>query len=164
VIRWNALFPSLLTCVFLPSLRKTSLSHPVLVVFNGSFSAEFAIPRIPLYTASKAFVQRLPSSLWADERFIPGQSKIEFMYLHTGNVQSNTISMPANFARPTSDEYAAHVVKALGSRRVEVVPYVGHSVGLGIIRSLPGFLLRYALKGEVKGLFSMEARKSKKEY
>ena len=161
--RWNALFPTLLTRVFLPSLRKTSLSHPVLVVFNGSFSAEFAIPRIPLYTASKAFVQRLPSSLLADERFIPGQSNIEFMYLHTGTVQSNTITMPANFGRPTSDEYATHVVKALGSGRVEVVPYVGHRIGLAIVRSLPDFILRYMFKQETKGLFDMEASKSKKE-
>ena len=157
------MFPTLLTRAFLPSLRKTSLSRPVLVVFNGSFSAEFAIPRIPLYTASKAFIQRLPSSLRADERFIAGESSIEFMYLHTGTVQSNTIIASANFARPTSDEYATHIVKALGSGRVEVVPYVGHQIGLTVIRSLPGFLLRRVLKEEAKGLFSMGAKKSKKE-
>ncbi|KAF9653897.1 NAD(P)-binding protein [Thelephora ganbajun] len=163
VIRWNALFPTLLTRAFLPSLRKTSLSHPVLIVFNGSFSAEFAIPRIPLYTASKAFVHRLPSSLSADERFIAGQSNIEFMYLHTGSVQSNTITEPADFSRPTSDDYAAHIVKAFGSGREEVVPYIGHRIGLTIIHSLPSFILRGALKGEANKLFIMEAKKSKKE-
>lgn len=84
------------------------------------------------------------------------------MYIHTGNVQSNTIAAPANFSRPTSDEYATHVVKAFGSGRVEVVPYVGHWIGLTIIRSLPDFLLRYVLKEEAKGLFDMEAKKSKK--
>lgn len=85
------------------------------------------------------------------------------MYLHTGNVQSNTIVAPANFARPTSDEYATHVVNALGSGRVEVVPYFGHWIGLAIIRSLPDLILRYVLKEEAKGLFDMEARKFKKE-
>jgi 17beta-estradiol 17-dehydrogenase / very-long-chain 3-oxoacyl-CoA reductase len=163
VIRWNALFPTLLTRAFLPSLRKTSLSHPVLVVFNGSFAAELALPRLPLYTASKAFLQRLPSSLNADERFIRGESNIEFMYVHTGTVQSNTITGPANFFRPTSDEYATYIVKAFGSGRVEVVPYVIHRIGLAIIRNLPGFLQRVELKEEAKALLSMGAKKPKNE-
>ena len=85
------------------------------------------------------------------------------MYLHTGTIQSNTITAPAGFAHPTSDEYATHVVKALGSGRVEVVPFFGHWIGLTMVRSLPDFLLRYVLKEEAKGLFNMEARKSKKE-
>jgi 17beta-estradiol 17-dehydrogenase / very-long-chain 3-oxoacyl-CoA reductase len=163
VIRGNALFPTFLTRAFLPSLRKTSLSHPVLVVFNGSFSAELAIPRITLYTASKAFIKRLPSSLRADERFIAGESNIEFMYVHTGTVQSNNIIASTNFARPTSDEYATHIVKALGSGRVEVVPYVGHQIGLMFIRALPELLLQRFLKEEAKGLFSIGSKKSKKE-
>ena len=85
------------------------------------------------------------------------------MYLHTGSVQSNTIIEPADFSRPTSDEYAAHVVKAFGSGREYVVPYIGHRVGGTFIRNLPGFLLRSALKEEAKKLFVMEAGKSKKE-
>jgi len=163
VVRWNALFPALLTRAFLPSLRKTSLSHPVLVAFNGSFSAEFAIPRIPLYTASKAFVSRLPSSLSADERFNAGTSNVEFMYLHTASVQSNTITEPVDFSRPSSDDYAAHVVKAFGSGRENVVPYIGHRVGLTILHNLPSFILQGVLKEEAKKLFIMEERKFQKE-
>ena len=161
VIRWNALFPTLLTRAFLPSPRKTSLAHPVLVVFNGSFSAEFAVPRIPVYTATKAFVQRLPSSLSADEKFIPGESNVEFMNLHTGSVQSNTIAEPADFSRPTSDDYAAYIVKTFGSGRMDVVPYIGHMIGLTLLRNFPGFILRNILKEEAKKLFIMEARKTK---
>jgi len=161
VVRWNALFPTFLTRAFLPSLRKTSLALPVLVVFNGSFSAEFAVPRTPLYAAAKAFVQRLPSSLNADERFIPGESNVEFMYLHTGSVQSNTITEPADFSRPTSDDYAAYIVKAFGSGRVDVVPYVGHRIRLTLLRVSPGFILRNALKEKAKNLFIMKAKKIK---
>jgi len=161
VIRWNALFPTFLTRAFLPSLRKTSLAHPVLVVFGGSFSAEFAVPRVPLYSATKAFVQRLPSSLSADEKFIPGESNVEFMYLHTGSVQSNTIVEPADFSRPTSDDYAAYIVKTFGSGRVDVVPYVGHKIGLTLLRRFPSFILRNILKEEANKLFTMETRKTK---
>ena len=77
-IRRNTLFSTPLTRTFLPSLYKTSLSHLV-VVFHDSFSAELAIPHIPLHSAPKAFVKRLPSSLSADKRFIPSESRI---YVH----------------------------------------------------------------------------------
>jgi short-subunit dehydrogenase len=157
----NALFPTLLTRAFLPSLRKTSLAHPVLVVFHGSFSAELAIPRIPLYTAAKAFVRRLPSSLSADEKFIPGDSNIEFMYIHTASVQSNLITEPADLSRPTSHDYATYIVKAFGSGRMDVIPYVGHKIALTVIHSFPGFVLRNIMKEEAKKLFIMEARKTK---
>ena len=163
VVRWNALFPTLLTRAFLPSLRKTSLSHPVLVVFHGSFAGEMSIPQIPLYSASKAFVTRVSLGLNASERFTPGESNIEFMHIHTASVQTNTIVEPADFSRPTSDDYATHVVRAFGSGRDNVVPYIGHRVALGVLRTLPNFILRGALREEAQKLFVMEAKKSKKE-
>lgn len=122
-----------------------------------------AIPQIALYSASKAFVNRLSFSLSAGERFTPGESNIEFMYIHTGSVQSNTIVEPADFSRPTSEDYATHVVRAFGSGREDVVPYIGHRVGLIVLHTLPSFILRGALKDEVKKLFAMEAKKSKKD-
>jgi 17beta-estradiol 17-dehydrogenase / very-long-chain 3-oxoacyl-CoA reductase len=152
VIRCNAVFPTFLTRAFLPSLRKTSLSHPVLVVFSGALSAEFAVPLIPLHAASKAFIRRLPSNLRADERFVSGKSNIEFMHVYTGIVQSNTVTVLANLFRPTSDDYAAHIVKVLGSGRMEVIPYVGHLIGLTILRGLPDFLQWRVLKEGAKGL------------
>ena len=85
------------------------------------------------------------------------------MYINTGSVQSNTIIEPADFLRPTSDEYATHVVRAFGSGREDVVPYVGHRIGLTIIRCLPSFVQRVTLKDEAKKLFVMEAKKSKKK-
>ena len=85
------------------------------------------------------------------------------MHLHTGSVQSNTIIEPADFSRPTSDDYAVHVMRALGSGRGDVVPYVGHRIVLTIMRSLPNFVLRRAFKEEAKKLLGMEAKRSKKE-
>ena len=77
--------------------------------------------------------------------------------LPNGSVQSNIITSPADFTRPTSDEYATHVVTALGSGRAEVIPYVGHWIGLTITRSLPNFILRHLLGAGAWGLFIMEA-------
>jgi len=122
-----------------------------------------AIPQIALYSASKAFVNQLSFSLSAGERFTPSESNVEFMYIHTGSVHSNTIVEPVDFSRPTSDDYAMHVVRAFGSGRENVVPYIGHRVGLTILHTLPNFILRGALKEEVKKLYAMEAKKSKKE-
>jgi len=84
------------------------------------------------------------------------------MYLHTGSVQSNSITEPADFSRPTSDDYAAYIVKAFGSGRVDVVPYVGHRIGLTLLHIFPGFILRGALKEEAKKLFIMETKKIKR--
>jgi len=101
--------------------------------------------------------------LSADERFIPGTSNVEFMYLHTGSVQTNTITQPVDFSRPSSDDFATHVVRAFGSGREDVVPYVGHKIGLTILRSLPSFVLRNVLKEEAKKMFIMKAKKLQKE-
>ena len=83
------------------------------------------------------------------------------MYLHTGSVQSNTIVEPADFSRPTSDDYATYIVKTFGSGRVDVVPYVGHKIGLTLLRRFPSFILRNILKEEANKLFTMETRKTK---
>lgn len=163
VVRWNALFSAFLTQAFLPSLRKTSLSHPVLVAFHGSFAAELPAPRFPLGSASRAFVRLFSAGLNADERFTTGESNIKFMHLYTGTVQSSTITAPAGVARPTSDEYAALIVKVLGCGRAEVVPYFVHMIILTILRGLPAPLLRHVLRTMAKGLLVEEAKKSKAE-
>ena len=65
------------------------------------------------------------------------------MCLHTGSVQSNATIEPAYFSRLTYDDYAAYVVKAFGSGREDVIPYVGHKIGFVIVRILPNFILRF---------------------
>ena len=154
VIRWNVLFPTFLTRAFLSSLRKTSLSSPVLVVFNSSFSPEFAVPNFPLYPATDAFVQRLPSCLSINEKIVPGESKIEFMHLHVGPVHSNTTPKPTDSSSQTSDDYAAHIVKAFGSGREDVVPLATDKIQLTITRNLPGFVQQEMLKKEAGKRFT----------
>jgi len=139
VIGWTVHFPTLLMRAFLPSLRKTSLLHPVLVVFNGSSSPEFTVPHTPLHTATEAFVQRLLSSLNADEKFVPGKSNIEFMYVHVGSAQSNPATGPADPSPTTFDDRAARIVKTFGSGREDVVPSATDRVQLTIIDNFPGF-------------------------
>ena len=149
-IKSNVLFPTLLTRAFLPSLRKTSLSHPVLVVFNGSVSPEFSVSDIPLYTATEAFAQQLSSSLSADEKLTPGESKIEFMYLHRGSVQSSSTAKPGDSSRQTSDDYAAHLVNTFGSGRENVVPLAEDKIKRAVMGSLPDFIQQAVLKEEAK--------------
>lgn len=139
-VRTNAIFPTLLTRAFLPSLRDTARTRPVLVAFMGSTSDETAMPRIPLYTASKAFIRRLVPSLHADERFGATPSDgatVEFMLVHLGTVRSGLIVAPVNFWRPTSEAFAKKLVGTFGCGRRYVIPYIGHAVALAIRRAWP---------------------------
>ena len=56
---------------------------------------------------------------------------------------------------------AAYIVKAFGSGRMDVVPYVGHRIGLTLLRVFPGFILRNALKEEAKKISLWKLRKSR---
>jgi 17beta-estradiol 17-dehydrogenase / very-long-chain 3-oxoacyl-CoA reductase len=137
-VRCNAIFPTLLTRAFLPSLRNTARSRPVLVAFMGSTSDETAMPRIPLYTASKAYIRQLAPSLHADERFdIHDEEAISFMHIHLGTVRSNMIVAPVNFWRPSSETFARKLVGTFGCGRQYVVPYIGHAIALKMHRTWP---------------------------
>lgn len=114
----------------------------------GSSSDETAMPRIPLYTASKMYIRHLVPSLHADEQFdIPdchdddgcgnNAGPIEFMLVHFGTVRSGSIVAPVNFWRPSSELFAKKLVGTLGCRRQYVVPYIGHAVALKMHRVWP---------------------------
>ena len=149
-VRCNAIFPTLLTRAFLSSLRDTARKRPVLVAFMGSTSDEKAMPRIPLYTASKAYIRQLAPSLHADERFdIPdgyGDDRaIEFMLVHLGTVRSGLIIAPVNFWRPSSEAFAKKLVGTFGCGRQYVIPYIGHAVALKMHRSWPKWYVERAM-------------------
>ena len=138
LVRSNALFPTLLTRAFLPSLRATARTRPVLVAFMGSTSDETAMPRIPLYISSKAYIRQLAPSLHADERFdTPDHKAVSFVHVHLGSVRSGLIVAPVNFWRPSSERFAGKLVGTFGCGRQYVVPYVGHAIVLRMHRTWP---------------------------
>ncbi|KAF9790488.1 NAD(P)-binding protein [Thelephora terrestris] len=166
-VRTNAIFPTLLTRAFLSSLRATARERPVLVAFMGSTSDETAMPRIPLYTASKAYVRQLAPSLHADERFeidpngghdrnIDGA--IEFTLVHLGSVRSGLIVAPVNFWRPSSEEFAKKLVGTFGCGRRYVVPYFGHAVALKMRRSWPEWYVEREVLKSTRAHLDREGR------
>jgi 17beta-estradiol 17-dehydrogenase / very-long-chain 3-oxoacyl-CoA reductase len=123
--------------------------RPVLVAFMGSTSDETAMARIPLYTASKAFIRQLAPSLHADERFDTADDRaVSFMHVHLGAVRSGAIVAPVNFWRPSSEVFAKKLVGTFGCGRQYVVPYVGHAVALKMLRTWPKW---YVKRGIQKG-------------
>ena len=113
----------------------------------GSTSDETAMPRIPLYTASKAYIRQLVPSLHADERFEidpnhyrdhhDDDGAIEFVLVHLGSVRSGLIVAPVNFWRPSSEGFAKKLVGTFGCGRRYVVPHFGHAIMIKMHRTWP---------------------------
>ncbi|KAF9648819.1 NAD(P)-binding protein [Thelephora ganbajun] len=159
-VRSNAIFPTLVTRAFLSSLRDTARKRPVLVAFMGSTSDEMAMPRIPLYIASKAYIRKLAPSLHADERFdIPDgrvDGAIDFMHVHLGTVRSGLIVAPVNFWRPSSDVFAKKLIGTFGCGRQYVIPYVGHAVMLKMHRTWPKWYVDRGIQKSVRAHLERE--------
>jgi len=128
LIRWNALFPTLLTRALLPNLRQTSYQRPVLVAYVGSLVSTNSLPCLPIYSASKAFILRLTQCLHADERFESGHSQLSIMTLLVGEVNSSTYDAPVSWLCPAADDFAKSVVNTFGCDRRVVIPHIGHAV------------------------------------
>jgi len=124
-IRLNALFPFFLTRALLPQLRASK--GPALVAFVGSMSAEMHIPRLYSYAPCKAFLWQLTRCLNADERWWT-PSKVSFIYLRVGAVNSNSFRASPTFFTPTSEKFGKSVVAALGSDQEAIIPYFGHAI------------------------------------
>jgi len=117
----------------------------------GSTSDEMAMPRIPLYIASKTYIRKLATSLHADERFeIPDERAISFMHVHLGSVRSGLIVAPVNFWRPSSEEFAKRLVGVFGCGRQSVVPYIGHAIALKMHRTWPRWYVDRGIQKSVR--------------
>ena len=108
------------------------------------------MPRIPLYTASKAYIRQLAPSLHADERFeFPDDKAVSFMHVHVGPVRSNMIIAPVNFWRPSSEAFAKKLVGTFGCGRQYVVPYIGHAIALKMHRTWPKWYVKRTIQKSV---------------
>jgi 17beta-estradiol 17-dehydrogenase / very-long-chain 3-oxoacyl-CoA reductase len=130
-------------------VRKTSGGRPVLFAFVGSFAGELAIPRLAVYSGSKAFINRLTLSLHAEECF-DGHTNISFMYFGVGTVSTNSVPSSVDFTCPSSEVFSKALVGCFGCGRQEVVPYIGHTISIGFINSLPRWLQAIVLSSTIK--------------
>ncbi|KAI8969867.1 NAD-P-binding protein [Trametes punicea] len=136
VVRWNALFPLLLTRVLLPQLRRSAKHGPVLVQFVGSLAGDISPPRVPVYAASKRFLETLARALDNDERYFDDDTGVRFTYLGVGAVSSASLREKPSWGTPTSETFAKAIIARTGCGRRRVVPYAMHAVMHTIVESM----------------------------
>lgn len=152
VMNINARFPCFITRAFLPFLRRNSQNGPVEVVFIGSFSGDVAVPFVLPYAGSKALTKRVSLILQSEERVLT-KSKLSFVYVNVGEVQSGTVRVATSLDRPCSDDYAKHLVESFGSGRGVVIPHPVHHVIYAIVTGMPEILRDYIVLAESRKLF-----------
>ncbi|OBZ72240.1 Very-long-chain 3-oxoacyl-CoA reductase [Grifola frondosa] len=128
VVHWNAIFPLFLTRALLPRLRVSAKHGPVLVQFIGSIAGDISPPRLPIYAASKKFLEGLTRGLDNDERYFGTPTGVRFTYIAVGAVVSNSLRADVNLGRPTSETFAKTLVARSGCGKRRVAPYVVHAI------------------------------------
>jgi 17beta-estradiol 17-dehydrogenase / very-long-chain 3-oxoacyl-CoA reductase len=147
VLNINSRFPLFLTRAFLPSLRRTSQKGPVEVVFIGSFSGDVAVPFVLAYAGSKALIKRVSRILNTEERVL-SRSNLSLVYANVGEVQTATMRAATALARPSSDDYATHLVGRFGSGRGVVIPHPVHHIIYALVTGMPEVLCDYIVLAE----------------
>ncbi len=132
VVNKNAFFSLFLTRALLPQLRRAAASGPVQVLFVGSVAGDLAPAHLPLYAASKGFLQSLTRGLDNDERYFGPPTGVRFTYLAVGAVHSDNhdVPIPQSLMMPTSARFGRAVVEAVGCGRRRIAPYYIHAVEL----------------------------------
>jgi len=152
VMNINARFPYLITRAFLPLLRRNSQNGPVEVVFIGSLSGEVPVPFISPYAGSKMLTKRVSLTLQSEERILT-KSKLSFVYVNIGEVQTGAFRAEASLARPRSDDFAKHLVESFGSGRGVVIPHPTHHVIYSIVTGMPEILRDYIVSAASRNAF-----------
>ncbi|KAL8377652.1 hypothetical protein RB595_008374 [Gaeumannomyces hyphopodioides] len=134
----NALFPLVLTSRLMPRLTAAS---PALVVNVGSMSDQ-AMPRLPSYAPSKAFLNCMSSCLALDAAFEGGpRGAVEVMCVRVGDSTGTAHQgrRPSLFV-PDAGRVARSILARVGCGRAVVVPYFWHAVQDAAAGMLPTWL------------------------
>lgn len=107
------------------------------------------MPRLVMYSASKAFINRLSQNLHADERFGNPDSKLSFVCLEIASVKSNVNNNGVSLVCPDADHFAKSAVQAFGSGKQAVIPYFAHAVMLYFVGCLPCALRSRMIRDEM---------------
>ncbi|KAI0667838.1 NAD-P-binding protein [Trametes maxima] len=158
LVHWNALFPLLLTRVLLPQLRRSATHGPVLVQFVGSLAGDVSPPRLPIYAASKRFLEGLVRGLDNDEQFFDKPTGVRFTYLAVGPVNSASMPQAPSLMTPTSEAFGKAVVNRTGCGRRRVAPYWFHAVSQVFVEALGQGTVDGFTAQEMKGLIDTYAK------
>ncbi|KAL1949766.1 hypothetical protein VTO73DRAFT_8647 [Trametes versicolor] len=158
LVRWNALFPLLLTRVLLPQLRRSAKHGPVLVQFVGSLASDISPPRLSIYAASKRFLEALVRGLDNDEQNFEQPTGVRFTYLAVGPVNSASMPQKPSLNTPTSEQFARAIVRRTGCGRRRVAPYWMHSVSTFVVGGLGERTVDYYTAQEMKTLIDVYAK------
>ena len=164
VVRKNAFFSLFLTRALLPQLRRCDKSGPVQVLFVGSVAGDIAPARLPLYAASKGFLQSLTRGLDNDEQFFGKPTGVRFTYLAVGAVHSDNhdAPMPPSLTVPTSARFARAVVETVGCGRRRIAPYHVHAVQSYFVQVAGEVITDSMSAQEMRGLIKQAADKGQK--
>ncbi|KAL8343114.1 hypothetical protein RB598_004457 [Gaeumannomyces tritici] len=134
----NALFPLLLTSRLMSRLTAAS---PSLVVNVGSMSDQ-AMPRLPSYAPSKAFLACMSSCLALDAAFEGGaRGAVEVVCVRVGDSTGTAHAgrRPSLFV-PDAGRVARCILARVGCGRAVVVPYFWHAVQDAAAGMLPAWI------------------------
>ncbi|EJF56519.1 NAD(P)-binding protein, partial [Dichomitus squalens LYAD-421 SS1] len=159
VVNKNSFFSLFLTRALLPQLRRAAQSGPVQVFFVGSLAGDIAPVRLPIYAASKGFLESLARGLDNDEQFLGVDDRptgVRFGYLSVGAVHSDNhdAPMPPSLTTPTSARFARALVDAMGCGRRRVAPYWMHAVLSWLVELGPESVADAASAQEMRGLIA----------
>lgn len=157
-MRWNALFPLLLTRVLLPQLRRSAKHGPVLVQFVGSLASDISPPRLSIYAASKRFLEALVRGLDNDEQNFEQPTGVRFTYLAVGPVNSASMPQKPSLNTPTSEQFARAIIRRTGCGRRRVAPYWMHAVSTFAVGGLGERTVDYYTAQEMKTLIDVYAK------
>jgi len=125
VIRLNALFPIDLLRAVLPEMRAAKV--PRLVVGIGSITGRYPAPFLSVYAASKSFLLRWIHGLSIDEAYHDPTADTTFHYMNVGEVIApGSLTTKPNLFCPTPETMARAIIRVIGCRHREVIPYVWH--------------------------------------
>ncbi|KAI0759581.1 NAD(P)-binding protein [Trametes elegans] len=154
----NALFALLLSRVLLRQLRRSATHGPVLVQFVGSITGDIAPPRLPVYAASKQFLEALARGLDTDERCFDVPTGVRFACLAVGGVSTPSSPQAPNVITPTSERFARALIATAGCGYRRYAPYVMHSVSMTVLAAFGERVTDYFSAQEMSSFKSTAAK------
>jgi 17beta-estradiol 17-dehydrogenase / very-long-chain 3-oxoacyl-CoA reductase len=159
LINLNARFPAHFTRAVVPLL----LSHggPALILTMGSM-AEFGLPRLSIYAASKCFDMAFSRAL-RREMMLAGRKNVEVLGIMTGSVTGVTHNTSQiTLTMPDSAAFARQALERVGCGEDVVAANWVQGIVYKMVGAMPLFQRDRALAAGVKGDLEMRERNAKR--
>jgi 17beta-estradiol 17-dehydrogenase / very-long-chain 3-oxoacyl-CoA reductase len=156
-VNMNARFPVQLTRALLPILQK---SQPSLIMNMGSIAGVMGLPFTALYSGTKAL-----NLVWSNglARELQWQGHdIEVLGLVVGEVTGTVFfKEQPTLIKPSATTFVQSALDRVGCGRLEVVPYWGHSLAVGLMRSVPEGVATMTMRPLIQKVLDLERNKKK---